>query len=125
MKNNLLLAYLIAVLAASFALYQTAIMQKIPCQLCQLQRLVLFPLPLLLLICKERIIVYLIPLPALGLLFTLLQISKGLMSCNECYHVLSLPLGSALAFALILYFLLREGKRLKLKKEPQRTQRKP
>lgn len=104
--TNLHIAWLISLFSTLYSLYQSIYLGKLPCGFCQLQRMALFPLPILLylLLDKPKYAVYLIPFPIAGLIFSSAQIIKQFFQCETCQFAIGLPIGSLLSFACILFF---------------------
>jgi len=110
MKYNLYIAWLIASVATLFSLYHSVVLNLIPCNLCYLQRIALFPLPICLFIIiffqKNHWATYILPFPILGLVFSLTYFFQKILNCSSCYFSKTLPFGSFITFILILVFLI-------------------
>jgi disulfide bond formation protein DsbB len=99
-------AWLIATAGCLISLYYSEIKGIEPCKLCWLQRVFLFPLPLVLFPLifngKKEFIPYVLPLPILGLFFAAYQT----LSKPPCCYISPIPPSLGVAgFSLITIFL--------------------
>jgi disulfide bond formation protein DsbB len=100
-------AWLVATVGCLISLYYSEIKGVEPCKLCWLQRVFLFPLPLILFPLifhqKKEFIPYVLSLPILGLFFA----SYQTFSKPPCCYISPLPPSLGVAgFSLIIIFLL-------------------
>lgn len=102
-RHSLYIAWLLATVATLISLYQSEVMEILPCKLCTYNRIFLFPLPLILFPMvyqqKASFIPYFISLPLCGIATSIYQMYKE-SHCSSCLESrLSLP-------ALITFILL-------------------
>lgn len=134
-KYSLYFAWLLASIGVIINLYISEGLDLEPCDLCWLQRVCLFPLPIILIQAvwknQRSIVRYVIPLPIIGFFLALTQmIAKKMsltdISCMEgqfcklkvvdtAYAVVTVPLASLILFALITLFLFASLERLSTK----------
>ncbi|MED4219522.1 disulfide oxidoreductase [Priestia megaterium] len=124
-KENLLFnSWAIAVLATGGSLFFSEILKYQPCNLCWYQRILMYPLVLLLgiMLIKKKYhhIFYVIPFTLIGMFFSLYHygiqkfnlsnLSCGRVSCNEEYinifNFITFPFLSFLSFSIILILSL-------------------
>ncbi len=132
---GLYLAWMIAVIATSGSLYFSEVRHFIPCTLCWYQRILMYPLVILLGIASfrndKRIIPYVLPMSLLGLAIATYHVleqnipgfgapalcSAGI-PCNVKYinwlGFISIPVLSLSAFSLVSIFLLVALRKTKL-----------
>jgi len=119
-KITLHIAWVIALLATLGSLFFGEARNEVPCSLCWYQRILMFPLAIILGIAAFRnahkIVLYALPLAGLGFLIAIYHIvttqfwQLGL-GCKECLIPgaglkLSFPFLSLAAFGLICFFLI-------------------
>jgi len=135
MKNALLLAFVIALIATLGSLFYSEIAGYIPCKLCWYQRIFMYPLPILLGISlfkkDNKISHYVIPLSIIGGIISIYhyiaQILNNSAICSaesaSCaskiffsYEYITIPIMALTAFALIIvltYITNKNGKNIK------------
>lgn len=134
-QQGIFISWMIAVIATAGSLFFSEVMKFIPCNLCWYQRILMYPLSILLLIATvkqdRRISGYVLPLSILGVLFAtyhylmektnLFQGSEqacGIVPCTTEYinwfGFITIPFLSLVAFVLItvihLYLWLNQRK---------------
>jgi disulfide bond formation protein DsbB len=105
-RYSFYLAWLIATFGTLLSLYYSEIKGAEPCKLCWLQRIFLFPLPILLFPLifkgKKEFIPYVLPLPIIGLAVAIFQTAIT----PPCCYISPLPPALGIVgFLLIIIFL--------------------
>lgn len=127
-------AFLVAATATLGSLFLSEVMQQVPCSLCWVQRIFMFPLPILLLVgllpYDPRVGRYALPLALGGLgvaiWHTLLYVGvlpESLAPCRQgvpctqptfaLFGLLSIPVMSLLAFSLLTLLLVLQRQRVR------------
>lgn len=129
-QYSLQFSFIISLFAVVISLYYSEIANYVPCSLCWLQRIFIYPQALLFGIAlwrKDRsIFIYALPLTIIGLIIgvyhVLVQLSPGLgncsstaVSCTTAYFLkfgyVSIPVMSLTAFVFLLVFALAGRRR--------------
>ncbi len=124
-------AWLIAAISTSGSLFFSEVMDLVPCVLCWYQRVLMFPLVIVLLIglfpLDKNVARYALPLAVIGLLFTAYHcllfyglIPENLQPCSQgvscadssmvLFDFLPIPILSLLSFLMIIILLLKVRK---------------